>query len=104
MIYKIAAVEVVRYPVLKVTFNDGLSGEYDLTDYIATRAILAPLKDPAYFATVRVGEYGNCFGWNLDNVGHEIDISSSASRIAIESAKVRDLAGRYRDKLAAAAE
>ena len=33
--YRIKSVEVVRYPVLRVTFDDGLSGEYDLTDLIA---------------------------------------------------------------------
>jgi hypothetical protein len=30
--YRIKSVEAVRYPVLRVTFDDGLSGEYDLAD------------------------------------------------------------------------
>ena len=43
--YRIERVVAVRYPVLCVTFDDGLSGEYDLTDLIARGPAFAPLKD-----------------------------------------------------------
>ena len=93
--YRIESVEVVRYPVLRVTFDDGLSGEYDLTDLIADGPAFAPLKDEAYFRTVAVGEYGHTFGWNLDDLGHEIDFCPDATRIQIEMQKVEELANRY---------
>ncbi len=94
--YRIKSVEVVRYPVLRVTFDDGLSGEYDLTDLIGGGPVFAPLKDEAYFRTVAVGEYGHTFGWNLDDIGNEIDFCPYATRIQIETQKVEELANRYR--------
>ena len=62
MNYRIKSVEVVRYPVLRVTFDDGLSGEYDLTDLIANGPAFARLKDKAYFNTVSVGEHATRSG------------------------------------------
>jgi hypothetical protein len=94
--YRVKSVEVMRYPVLRVTFDDGLSGEYDLTDLIARGPVFAPLKDEAYFRTVAVGEYGHTFGWNLDDLGNEIDFCPDATRILIETQKVEELANRYR--------
>jgi hypothetical protein len=96
MKYRIKSVEVVRYPVLRVTFDDGLSGEYDLSEMIEGGPMFAPLKDEAYFNTVAVGEHGHTFGWNLDEVGHEIDFCPDATRIRIETQKVDELAERYR--------
>ncbi len=88
--YRIKSVEVVRYPVLCVTFDDGLSGEYDLTDLIERGPIFAAPKDEAYFRTVAVDEYGHTFGWNLDDLGHEIDFCPDATRIQIEMQKVEE--------------
>lgn len=102
MNYRIADVSVARYPVLKVTFSDGLSGEYDLTDLIARGPVFAPLRDPAYFATVAVADYGHSFGWNLDDAGNEIDFCPDATRIRIEEQKVAELADRYRASRSAA--
>jgi hypothetical protein len=102
MNYRIKSVEVVRYPVLRVTFNDGLSGEYDLTDLIEHGPVFAPLKDEAYFRTVAVGEHGHTFGWNLDDLGHEIDFCPDSTRILIETQKVEELANRYRPNRSAA--
>jgi hypothetical protein len=96
MNYRIKSVEVVRYPVLRITFDDGLSGEYDLSDLIAEGQVFAALKDEAYFRTVSVGEYGHTFGWNLDDLGNEIDFCPDATRIQIETQKVEELANRYR--------
>ncbi len=96
MNYRIKSVEVVRYPVLRVTFDDGLSGEYDLSDLIARGPVFAPLKDKAFFDKVSVGEHGHTFGWNLDDLGHEIDFCPDATRIRIETQKVEELAEHYR--------
>jgi hypothetical protein len=96
MNYRIKTVEVVRYPVLRITFDDGLSGEYDLSKIIDKGPVFAQLKDEAYFNTVAVGDHGHTFGWNLDNIGHEIDFCPDATRIYIETQKVEELAHRYR--------
>ena len=95
MKYRIKNVEVVRYPVLRITFDDGLSDDYDLTDLIAGGPAFARLKDEAYFKTVSVGEHGHTFGWNLNDLGHEIDFCPDATRILIETQKVEEMAGRY---------
>jgi Protein of unknown function (DUF2442) len=95
MNYRIKSVEVLRDPVLRVTFDDGLSGEYDLSDLIADGPAFAPLKDEAYFNTVSVGDHGHTFGWNLDEIGEEIDFCPDATRILIEIQKVEELAERY---------
>jgi hypothetical protein len=102
MNYRIKKVEVVRYPVLRVTFDDDVSGEYDLSDLIAKGPVFAPLKDKAYFNTVSVGEHGHTFGWNLDDIGHEIDFCPDATRIRIETQKVEELAEHYRMNRSAA--
>lgn len=100
--HRIAAVEPLRYPVLQVTFDDSLSGEYDLTDMIESGPIFAPLKDEAYFQTGAVAPHGRSFGWNLDDEGHEIDFCPDATRIAIETRMVEEPARRYQTRLAAA--
>jgi hypothetical protein len=102
MNYRIKKVEVVRYPVLRVTFDDGVSGEYDLSDMIADGPIFAPLKDQNYFNTVSIGDHGYTFGWNLDDLGHEIDFCPDSTRILIETQKVEELAKRYRSSRSAA--
>jgi len=102
MNYRIKSVEAVRYPVLRVTFDDGLSGEYDLSDLIANGPVFAPLKDEAYFKTVSVGEHGHTFGWNLNHLGKEIDFCPDATRILIETQKAEELAERYRSSRSAA--
>jgi len=102
MKYRIKHVEAMRYPVLRVTFDDGLSGEYDLSDLIAKGTAFARLKDKAYFNTVSVGEHGHTFGWNLDELGHEIDFYPDATRILIETQKVEELANRYQQNRSAA--
>ncbi len=102
MNYRIADVSVVRYPVLQVTFDDGLSGEYDLSHLIAKGPVFEPLKDEAFFAQVAVDPQGGTFGWNLNDPGHEIDFCPDATRIKIEEQKVNELADRYRASHAAA--
>jgi Protein of unknown function (DUF2442) len=100
--YRIKSVEAVRYPVLRVTFDDGLSGEYDLSDLIARGSVFAPLKDEAYFRNVAVAQHGHSFGWNLDQEGEEIDFCPDATRIRIETQIVEELAARFRARRSAA--
>jgi hypothetical protein len=100
--HRITAVEAIRYPVLRVTFDDGLSGEYDLTDLIDQRPVFARLKDEAYFRTVSVTPAGRSFGWSFDVEGEEIDFCCDATRIKIETDVVEELAARYRARRTAA--
>jgi hypothetical protein len=102
MNYRIKNIEVVRYPVLRIIFDDDLSGEYDLTSMITTGPAFARLKDQAYFNTVAVGEDGRVFGWNLEERGHEIDFCSDAARILIETQKVEEMAQHYQASRSAA--
>lgn len=95
MKYRIKDVEAVRGKVLRVTFDDGLSGEYDLTEEVAQYPAFAALGDSAYFAQVAIAARGRSFGWKLDNEGHEIDICADTARIAIETAMVEQLAAKY---------
>lgn len=102
MNYRIKSAEVIRYPVVRITFDDGFSGEYDISDLIDKGPIFAPLKDEAYFRTVAVTAYGHSFGWNLDDPGHEIDFCPDATRIALETQEVEELASRFRARRSAA--
>lgn len=102
MNYTIDRVDVVRYPVVRVTFDDGFAGEYDFTDMIATGPALAALRDPAVFGTVSIGERGHSFGWFLDRCGCEIDFCPDATRIKLETQAVEQLAASYRARRPAA--
>jgi hypothetical protein len=47
-----------RHPfVLYVEFDDGVRGEYDMKDRL-NGPVFVPLRDPAYFAQVRLSEWG----------------------------------------------
>ena len=100
--YAITGVEAVRYPVVRITFEDGLCGEIDLADEIATGPAFAALNDEPYFRTVAVGEGGRSFGWNLDDPGHEIDFCPDATRILIETQIVEGLAAEHSTRRSAA--
>ena len=100
--YAIKHVEAVRYPVLRIEFEDGLSGEIDLSEDISSGDMFAPLKDPAYFKRVAVADGGHSFGWNLDAIGDEIDFCADAARIEIETKIVEEAARRHRQRSTAA--
>ena len=102
MNYRIKHVEAVRYPVVRVTFDDDLSGEYDLSAVIDDGPIFGRLKDQDYFRTVAAAPDGRTFGWNLMELGKEIDFCPDAVRIAIETHMVEDLAAHYRSRRPAA--
>ena len=99
---RVTTVEAVRYPVLRVVFDDGFAGEIDLSDSIAEGEIFAPLKDPDYFRQVAIAQGGRSFGWNLDEVGEEIDLCADSARIDIETKMVSEMAERHRNRRTAA--
>ena len=94
--YRIVSVEPRQYPILHVTFDDGVSGDLDLSPSIDADPAFAPLKDEAVFRAVAVGEHGRTFGWRLDQPGREIDVCPDATRIRIETQRVEELAARFR--------
>ena len=100
--HRIASVEALRYPTIRVTFDDGLAGILDLSDLIAKGPVFTPLKDEAYFKTVAVEQHGRTFGWNLEEIGHEIDFCPDAARIQIETQIVEELARQFESEPAAA--
>lgn len=87
--FHVINVEAVRYPVLHIVFSDGFVGEYDLSELIATGRMFEPLKDPDYFKKVAVAPFGHSFGWNLDEIGEEIDFCIDSVRIDIEAKRRR---------------
>jgi hypothetical protein len=54
---RIVRLEVVRPHVLYVEFSDGTRGECDVAERL-NGPVLAPLRDPVFFARVRLDEYG----------------------------------------------
>jgi hypothetical protein len=100
--YAVKNVEAVRYPVLRIVFEDGLTGEIDLSETISSGEMFAPLKDPTYFKGVALAEGGHSFGWNLDVIGDEIDFCADAARIEIETKIVEETAQRHRQRPTAA--
>lgn len=93
---RIKSAAVVRFPIVQLAFEDGLVGEIDHAREIETGKIFAPLRDPSYFEGVAVSVYGHSYGWNLDDVGHEIDFGAASARISIETALVAEMAEKYR--------
>ena len=96
------SVTVKSYPVLHLIFNDGFSGDRDLSQTVAKGPLFDPLKDSDFFACVKLDKTGHSFGWRLDNMGNEIDFSVDGARIDLEAEIVRTQAVTYRLKIEAA--
>jgi Protein of unknown function (DUF2442) len=61
-LFDVSAVEVVGDFRLRLTFEDGTVGEIDFGDR-AWRGVFEPLRDPAYFARVRVDPEAGTIAW-----------------------------------------
>jgi hypothetical protein len=102
--YRLLRIEVPRFPVLQLTFDDGLEGPFDLQEYIQRGPFFEPLHDEGFFKSVAMAPNGRSFGWRLDQVGREIDFDVDAARIEVETALVEERAERYRRQHTEAAE
>ena len=51
---------------LRLRFDDGVEGELDLAPRLTFDGVFAPLKDPLYFARVRVEREGGTICWPND--------------------------------------
>ncbi len=100
--YRVAAAKAVRFPVLQITFEDGLTGEIDLSGDIKPGSLFEPLADRALFDRVAVATGGRSVGWRLETIGHEIDLGADSLRIDIETKHVHHLAERYKEQRPAA--
>ena len=99
--HRIVKAEALEAPMVRVTFEDGLSGVVDCSDLLAMPD-LDDLRDPRLFAAVAIADGGRRYGWRLDEAGREIDLCADAARISVETAIVETLAARHRAVLAAA--
>lgn len=68
---RIEAVEVVGPTQLHITWSTGECLAVDLAEPIHELKALAPLRDPAFFARVQVGEWGHSLVWS-----DEIDLGA----------------------------
>ena len=59
----VAAVEVISDHYLRLTFKDGVVGDVDFPDKDTWHGVLEPLKDPAFFAQVRVDPECGTIAW-----------------------------------------
>lgn len=100
--YRIATVDVVRHPVVRVRYDDGFEEEMDFSEHIEAGHLFASLADPAFFTTVEVSPSGRCFGWRLSEVGREIDLCADGVRFDLEEQRVRRMADTYRQRRSAA--
>src|ERR1700688_3546963 len=92
--HRITRVDVPRYPILRLTFDDGFSGEVDFSETIAEGGVMALLRDPAVFACAKIGDGGRSLGW-VDPQGDDVDFCADALRFNAEEHVVRDRAARY---------
>jgi len=102
-LYKITKVEVPRHPVVRLTYDDGFSGEVDFADTVSRGGVMAGLADPALFRQVQIGEDGRSLGW-INPEGEEVDFCADALRFKAEEQVVRERAERYEASRTAAAE
>ncbi|MFM9973908.1 MAG: molybdopterin-guanine dinucleotide biosynthesis protein [Beijerinckiaceae bacterium] len=102
--YCITKIDIPVYPILRLTFDDGLMGELDMRGNIQRAALFAPLRDEAFFHQVKLGEDGRSFGWRLDQLGSEIDLGADAARADIETALVVARAEKFKARMSHAAE
>jgi hypothetical protein len=54
MLHDVVEVQLLGGYRLHIRFDDGVSGSIDVSDMVDFHGVFAPLKDPLYFAQVRV--------------------------------------------------
>jgi hypothetical protein len=59
----VTAVEVVGPYGLRLTFDDGTTGDIDVSKRVEFRGVFAPLADPAHFALVHVDGEAGTVAW-----------------------------------------
>jgi hypothetical protein len=102
--WRITEVAPLAHGIVRVTFSDGVTGDYDLRAILSSGPMFRDLADADFFQTVAVGAHGRSFGWRLDQIGHEIDFCADTARAQIETDAVIAMAEQYRTQRLTAAE
>lgn len=63
MLPNVVAVEQTGPHRLRIRFDDGAEGEVDFQTVLSFKGVFAPLRDPEYFAQVRVDEEAGTLVW-----------------------------------------
>lgn len=63
MIPRVVSVWTTGPHRLRVTFDDGVAGELDFSRFLRFEGVLAPLREPAYFAQVSVDPESGTLVW-----------------------------------------
>ena len=63
MLKDVVAVEITGPYQLRLTFEDGVSGEVDVARLVAFKSVFAPFADPEQFRTVRVSADAGTVVW-----------------------------------------
>jgi hypothetical protein len=101
--YKIVDVSVPRYPVLRLTFDDGFAGDVDFGEAVARGGAMALLRNPTVFGRVKITDGGRALGWPGED-GNDLELCADALRFQAEEAVVRERAARYEAARQPAAE
>jgi len=64
MIVDIVEVRVLKDYILYIKFEDGLSGEIDISKIVPFEGVFLKLKDPKYFSTVKVNTELGTIVWD----------------------------------------
>ena len=81
---RIVAVEVLEFPVVKLTYSDGFTAVLDFSEKISWGEAMLPLRDPEVFKTAHVGSGGASLEW-IGPGGEEIDFCADALRLEAEA-------------------
>lgn len=73
---RIAAVNALPEQRLRLTFEDGLQVDADLSGWISSTRALARLADPDLFARAHVGDWGTAVVW----IDGELDVGADNLR------------------------
>jgi uncharacterized protein (DUF4415 family) len=78
---RIEKIDVVRHPVINITFTDRMTGEMDFTKFISENAPhMDLLKSPNAFRKIELDTSGQKFGWNLGSDENCIEYTSEFVR------------------------
>lgn len=103
--FRVEAIEVLEEYRLAVTFGDGARMQIDLAGVIDRYPALSPLKDPALFASARVGEFGSGVVWSdeLDLAGDNLRAEAVEQAGGISHERIWNWMGRNNLTLESAA-
>jgi hypothetical protein len=64
MLFDIIEVKVVKNSILYIRFENGVSGEIDISKVVPFEGIFSKFKDLSYFATVKINQKLGTIVWD----------------------------------------